>query len=199
MTWFWFLGIVAAVLLVIVLCAVLLTRHLTKWPEHRNQAEQISTGGRIKLDKPFRIAVVSLVSIAWLSFWPGWAYLNSRKPAIDPADISPQPWRPYWEEKHQHSPEQLAWIVPFVKKQACVKAEMAVRHNMRPPPDRLPVCGIDDHTEIDADLANVTVSGVALVGETKRPFTVKLQHYPPSVSESGLIVLSIDHGQNAPR
>jgi hypothetical protein len=76
-----------------------------------------------------------------------------------------------------------------------VKAEMAVRHYMRPSPDLLLICGIDDRTEIDADLANVTVSGVALVGKTKRPFTVKLEHYPLSVSESGLIVLSIDHGQ----
>ncbi|WP_156908900.1 hypothetical protein [Bradyrhizobium murdochi] len=86
-------------------------------------------------------------------------------------------------------------IVPRIKIQACVKAEMAVRPHMRPSPRVLPLCGIDDHAEIDADLANIMVSGVALVGETKRPFTVKLQHYPPSASETGLIVLSIDHGQ----
>jgi len=36
MTWFWFLGIAVAVLLLIVLCAVLLTRHLTKWPKDLN-------------------------------------------------------------------------------------------------------------------------------------------------------------------
>jgi hypothetical protein len=56
-------------------------------------------------------------------------------------------------------------------------------------------CGPDGHTEIDAELANVTVSGTAVVGGNKRPFMVKLQHYPPSASESGLIVLSIDYGQ----
>jgi hypothetical protein len=147
------------------------------------------------MNHPTRIALVSLVSIGWLSVWMIWAYFHSQKPVTDPADISPQPWRPYWEEKHQHSPEQLAWIVPYVRRQACVKAEMAIRHHMRPPPDLLPLCGIEDHTEIDADLANITVSGTALVGKTKRRFTVKLQHYPPSVSESGLIVLSINQGQ----
>jgi hypothetical protein len=189
----WFFGSVAAILVLLLLCAVLLTRHLTKWPEDRNQTKQISTGGLTKPKNRIRIAVISLVSIAWLSFWTGWAFIHSRKPVIDPADISPQPWRPYWEEKHQHSPEQLAWIVPFVKRQACVKAEMAIRHHMLPPPDLLPLCGVEDHTEIDADLAKITVSGTALVKGIKRPFTVKLQHLPPSVSESGLIVLSIDH------
>jgi hypothetical protein len=143
------------------------------------------------MDKPTRIAAVSLISIAWLSFWIGWAFVNSQK-VMDPTDISPQAWRPYWEEKSPHSPEQLSWIVPLVKQQACVRAEMAVRYRMRPAPSLLPTCGIGDHTEIDADLAKITVTGAALVGETKRPFTVKLQHYPPSVSQSGLIVLSID-------
>ena len=188
----WFFGSLAAVVVLILLCAILLTRYLTKWP--KDEIEQISTRARIKLNKPMRVVVVSFLFIAWLSFWTGWAFVYSRK-LVDPADVSPQPWRPYWEEKSSFSHEQLKWILPLVRQQACVKAEMAVRHHMLPPPDLLPVCGVDDHTEIDADLANITVSGVALVGKTKRPFTVKLQHYPSSVSQSGLIVLSIDLGQ----
>ena len=143
----------------------------------------------LKLNKPIRIAVVSLLSIAWLSFWTGWAYVYSQK---RPADMSPQPLRDHWDaNKAAFGPEQLNWILPLLRQRACVMAEMAVRQHMRPPPDLLPVCGVEDQTEIDADLARVTVSGVALVDGTKRPFTVKLQHLPPSVSRTDFIVLSI--------
>jgi hypothetical protein len=37
------------------------------------------------------------------------------------------------------------------------------------------------------------VSGVAVIDEkTERPFKVTMQHYPPSIDEDGLVILSID-------
>ncbi|MEH2502815.1 hypothetical protein V1290_001626 [Bradyrhizobium sp. AZCC 1578] len=89
----------------------------------------------------------------------------------------------------------IAWLLSWTSWAFVHSRQAIVRLHMRPSPRLLPVCGVDDHTEIDADLANMMVSGVALVGETKRTSTVKLQHHPPSVSETGLIVLAIDHGQ----
>jgi hypothetical protein len=41
------------------------------------------------------------------------------------------------------------------------------------------------------------VSGVATIGEKiERPFTVTLQHYPPSTDEDGFLILAIDLGSD---
>ena len=49
---------------------------------------------------------------------------------------------------------------------------------------------------LDDNLIDVVVSGIATAGAIERPFTVTLQHYPPSTSENGFITRSIQIDTN---
>lgn len=130
------------------------------------------------------------IAVLALSFGVGW--LSSHRAQPDPSDFLPQGARDYSDIKPKFTPEQIAWAIPLIKRNACVRAEMAVKYHLRPALVSGPTCGIDDKTEIDEDLVNVTVSGIAKIDQVEHPFTVVLEHYPPSISLTAYIILSID-------
>jgi hypothetical protein len=134
-----------------------------------------------------------IIGSVWLAVSLGVGWLGSKSQnEPDLSDLIPQAPRDYHDVRTNFSPEQEISLIPLIKRLACVRAEMAVRHHLKPEPVLLPTCGVEDKTEIDTDLINVTVAGIAKLTERECPFTVTLEHYPPSVSITGYIVISID-------
>jgi len=105
----------------------------------------------------------------------------------------------YRGAKVSFEPGQMAWVKATIRQTACTFAEKAVRHRLEPTPVGFAPCGDGGgiQTILDDNLIDVVVSGVATVGQKiARPFTVTLQHYPPSVDEDGFVVLAIDLGSD---
>lgn len=95
--------------------------------------------------------------------------------------------------KAEFTPATLARLIPEIRLAACIFSEKAVRHYVRPAVVSLPSCGAHDfQVRIAENLVDITVSGVATIEKTEHPFTVVLQHNPPSVTEDGLIVTAIE-------
>lgn len=89
-------------------------------------------------------------------------------------------------------PEQMVWVKPLIRMMACVFAENAVRQHLEPAPVGFPSCGGEKiKTTLGDNLIDMAVSGMATVGDIEHPFTVILQHYPPSTDEDGFNVTAI--------
>ncbi|MDE5451341.1 hypothetical protein GWE18_00425 [Bradyrhizobium sp. CSA112] len=117
-------------------------------------------------------------------------FLLSEKQTDDPTRLEPS--GPMRYEKVEFSKAKLAAMIPAIKLTACLFAEKAVRHHVRPTPVMLPSCGGKDfRVDISDDLINIAVSGIATIDKVDRPFTVTLLHNPVSVTEDGLIVTEI--------
>jgi hypothetical protein len=112
---------------------------------------------------------------------------------LDVADLTPQLPRNLDGVNHGLTEEELVWAVPLNRRWACIRAMAAIRY-------RLPHTNVDFDLDcssaatitIDEKLIDAKVSGIAIVNGKRRPFTVELQHYPPSVSLTGFTIKSID-------
>lgn len=146
-----------------------------------------------------RQEAVSLVTVAVLAIVAVPAWVASNPPAIDWSRLTPQQPMDYRSAKAGFTPEQTVWVKSVIRMTACTFAEKAVRHRLEPMPVGFPPCGDGGavQTVLGDNLIDVVVSGVAIIGEkTERPFTVTLQHYPPSINEDGFLILAIDLGSD---
>ena len=146
-----------------------------------------------------RQEAVSVVTIAVLMMAATTAWVASNPPATDWSRLTPQQPMDYRGAKAGFTPEQTLWVKPRIRMTACTFAEKAVRHRLEPMPVGFAPCGDGGgvQTVLDDNLIDVVVSGVATVDEkVERPFTVTLQHYPPSTDEDGFLVLGIDLGSD---
>jgi hypothetical protein len=115
-----------------------------------------------------------------------------REPATDPARLLPVARPMNKSEFAKADPKRIGEIIPAIKLTACMFSQKTVRHHLRPAKVGFPACGTPGmQTSISEDLIDMTVSGIADVDGLQHPFTVTLQHNPPSVTEDGLIVTSI--------
>jgi hypothetical protein len=91
-------------------------------------------------------------------------------------------------------PDQMVWVKPLIRTLGCVFAQNAVRHHLRPAAVGFAPCNLSGEIQIELDrnLIDMTVSGIATVDGANRPFTVTLQHNPPTLNEGGFIATSID-------
>lgn len=138
---------------------------------------------------------IPIIGIAWVALPLGLGWFVANQPEPDPSYFLPHAPLGYRARgvKADFTPTEMVWAVPEIKRWACVRAEMAVRYYLRPSLVSGPVCGIEDETEIDGDLIDVTVSGIATVGEVKRRFRVTLEHYPKATGmTNAYTVLSIE-------
>ena len=112
---------------------------------------------------------------------------------IDPTRLEiVNPMKPTEFAKADFTPALRAVLIPQIKLVACIFSEKAVKHHVRPDQAGLPICPSRDiQVTIDDNMINITVSGMANIDKIDRPFTVVLQHNPPSVTEDGLIVTGI--------
>lgn len=114
------------------------------------------------------------------------------RPQVNLTDLTPHPWRDDWKAGYKFLPEQQGWAIPRIKQMACVRAELAVRRALLAKDQiTMPTCGIEDTTEMDADLLNVTTSGIATSGTKKWSFTVKMQHLPHDTTLTGFNILDV--------
>lgn len=146
-----------------------------------------------------RTEAVSLATTAVLAIVAVPAWVASNPPAIDWSRLTPQQPMDYRAAKAGFTPEQTVWVKPRIRLTACTFAEKAVRHLLEPMPVGFKPCGDGGgvRTVLDDNLIDVVVSGVATIGEkTERPFTVTLQHNPPSTDEDGFVVMAIDIGSD---
>lgn len=132
--------------------------------------------------------VVFCVALLATSFAP---VMLHREPPTDPTRLEPvSPMKK--EEFAKADPKRVGEIIPAIKLSACLFSQKAVRHHFRPAKVGFPACGTPGmQTTISDDLIDMTVSGVADVDGLQQPFTVTLQHNPPSVTEDGLLITSI--------
>jgi hypothetical protein len=146
-----------------------------------------------------RHEAVSLVTIAVLMIAATTAWVASNPPAIDWSRLTPQQPMDYRGAKAGFTPEQTVWVKSVIRLTACTFAEKAVRHRLEPMPVGFAPCGDGGavKTALGDNLIDAVVSGVATIGEKiERPFTVTLQHYPPSTDEDGFLILAIDLGSD---
>jgi hypothetical protein len=117
-----------------------------------------------------------------------------RAPETSSARLEPvKPMKNEEFAKAEFTPANLAAVLPNIRIVACIFSEKAVRHYVRPALVTLPSCGARDfHVMITENLIDITVSGVATIENADHPFTVVLQHNPPSVTEDGLIVTAVE-------
>lgn len=114
------------------------------------------------------------------------------RPPVNVVDLTTHPWRDDWKAGYRFQPEQEIWAIPRIKQMACVRAELAVRHALLAKDQiTMPTCGIEDTTEMDEDMLNVTTSGIATSGPKKWNFTVKMQHLPHDTGLTGFNILDI--------
>lgn len=114
-----------------------------------------------------------------------------REPPTDPARLEPVHAMKR-EEFGKADPSRTVAIIPAIKLTACIFSQKAVRHHFRPSKVGFPACSTPGmQATISDDLIDMTVSGIADVDGKPRPFTVTLQHNPPSVTEDGLIITAI--------
>jgi hypothetical protein len=145
--------------------------------------------------EPPRRQTASLVTIAVIAIAAATAWFASNPPAVDWSRLTPQHPMDYRGAKASFEPGQMPWVKSIVRQTACIFAENAVRHRLEPTPVGFAPCGDGGgiQTELDDNLIDVVVSGVATIGEkTERPFKVTMQHYPPSIDEDGFLILTID-------
>jgi hypothetical protein len=141
---------------------------------------------------PRRKKTVSHVIVAAFVIAAAPVLVSLNPPAMDVSRLAPQAAMDYRAVKAEFTPEQLAWIKPLIRLTACIFAENAIRHKLEPMPVSFSPCGGGAvHATLDDNLIDVVVSGIATAGAIERPFTVTLQHYPPSTNENGFIALSI--------
>lgn len=107
-------------------------------------------------------------------------------------DIFPQARLAGFDVPHGLSPEQLALALPAIRTNACLEAQAAARTVLRPARVGFEPCSAGaGEVTISADLQDISVSGVADLGNEKRKFLVLLQHYPPAIWAGGFIVLDV--------
>jgi hypothetical protein len=140
------------------------------------------------LRRPLSAGVLMAVLLLATSFAP---VMLHREPPTSPARLEVvNPMEK--EEFSKADPARINEIIPAIKLVACLFTQKAVRHHLRPAKVAFPACGTPGmQTTISEDLIDMTVSGIADVDGLQQPFSVILQHNPPSVTESGLIVTSI--------
>ncbi len=145
-------------------------------------------------EPPQRYVTVSLVALAVLAISAVTAWVALNPPVADWSRLVPQQPVDYRGAKAEFAPEQAGWVKSVIRLTACTFAERAVRHRLEPVPVGFAPCGDGGgvQTKLDDNLIDVVVSGVATVGEIKRPFRVTLQHYPPSIDEDGFLVIAIN-------
>jgi hypothetical protein len=113
-----------------------------------------------------------------------------RQQEMDPSRL--EVVSPMTFDKADFSPSIRASLIPGIRAASCVFSEKAIRHYVRPAQASFPSCGGRDvQVTIDDNLVDITVSGMATIEKTERPFTVVLQHYPTSMTMDGLIVTAI--------
>jgi hypothetical protein len=140
---------------------------------------------------------VSLASMAVLAITAATAWAATRPSLVDWSRLIPQQPSDYRSAKTEFTPDQTGWVKAMIRRTACTFAEKAVRHRLEPMPVGFAPCGDGGavQTTLDDNMIDVVVSGIAIVGENnERPFTVTLQHYPPSIDEDGFTVMGIGLG-----
>ncbi len=150
-------------------------------------------------EPPRRREAVSLAIVAVLVIAAMTAWVALNPPLVNWSRLIPQPPLDFRGAKTEFTPKQQGWVKSMIRLTACTFAEKAVRHRLEPTPVGFAPCGDGGgvQTVLDDNLIDVVVSGVAIVGEkTERPFTVTLQHYPPSTDEDGFVVMGIDLGSD---
>ena len=116
-----------------------------------------------------------------------------KEPPTDPARLHPVSLPMNRTEFGKADPKRIPEIIPAIKLTACLFSQKAVRHHLRPSRVSFPACGTPGmQASISDDLIDMTVSGSADVDGMQRPFTVVLQHNPPSTTEDGLIIIAIN-------
>jgi hypothetical protein len=122
---------------------------------------------------------------AWVASRPG--------PVTDLTRLAPRPPIDFSKAVVNYSPETLAQVKPLIRLTACIYAERAIKQWLDPEGIGFEPCGDGGRntTKLDNNLIDVTVSGTATVGTTKRPFVVTLQHNPISTDEDGFVTTDI--------
>lgn len=141
------------------------------------------------------VFVGSFVSVAMLGFSIFLLFVY-KLPETDPARLKPtSPATNAMFEKVDYSPTEVARRIPSIRLSACLFSEKVVRHYVKPALVKLPSCGSNYfHVTIAENLIDITVSGMATIENNDWPFTVVFQHNPPSVTEDGLLVTSVEVG-----
>jgi hypothetical protein len=126
------------------------------------------------------------------SAWPIYV-LNHSLPRTKPSDFiangSMQSWRTV---PKNFTPDQIVWVEPLIKLNACIFAENAVKNALDPVSVEFAPCGgKGNNVTLDDDYFEANVSGVAKVNGTERTFDVDLNHYPPATSERAFIATAI--------
>lgn len=140
--------------------------------------------------KPQDFAYCLLMCAALLCI-PVVPVLLSSEQRTDPTRFAPV--RPMLKEEFgKADPKRIGEIVPAIKSTACLFSQKAVRHHLSPAKVGLAACGTPGmQITISDDLIDMTVSGAVEVDGLQRPFSVILQHNPPSASEDSLIIVAV--------
>jgi hypothetical protein len=95
---------------------------------------------------------------------------------------------------HGFSPAELKIAKPTILFNGCLVAQSAVRYKLRPAAVWFDPCG--DLTKFDIslsdDLKDISVSGIADLSGTRKPFIVAMQHFPSAIWVGGYIVNEVD-------
>lgn len=131
--------------------------------------------------------------IAAILIWSGLVGVIAAKTDSNPPDVFIGTRQPGFNIPHGFSPEQIDIAIPAIRQNACFQAIGAVRTSLKTRVVFDP-CTILESFDITLsdDWQNMTVSGTAYFEEDRKPFTVKLQHYPPAIWWGGFVVLEVD-------
>lgn len=131
-----------------------------------------------------RAIIIVLLILIWTAF------IGIQAAQFDPSppDIFPSPRRANFDIPHGFSPEELKIAIPAIRSNACFLAIGAIRTALKPKIVSFNLCTENYEIAISEDLQNISVSGVAEIGQIRKPFTVKMQHYPPAIWVGGFWV-----------
>lgn len=158
----------------------------------------VPPAGDRQLTSDMRDMIISaMVAIAVLGGIFGILLLPTQLvPPRETSDARLEPVKPMKNEeftKADFTSDRLKFVLPNLRLIACIYSEKALRHYIGPVFITLPSCGSHDfQVAISDNLIDITVSGLATIDNTSHPFAVTMQHNPPSVSEDGLIITSIE-------
>jgi hypothetical protein len=138
------------------------------------------------------LCAVALCSI------PAW-FASRPERASDYTRLAPRPEMDFSGAVVNYSEAQLPQIKSLIRLTACIYAQRAVRQWLEPATVSFAPCadGGQNTTTLADNLIDAIVSGTATVRNTQRPFTVTLQHNPPSTDDDGFITrdIQIDAGE----
>ena len=145
--------------------------------------------GSLRRHEVLSVGTVCLVAIAAIPV----GVLSRPVPTVDETRLVPQTPMDFRGAKANFTPDQIIWAKPLIRLTACIFAERVIRHQLDPAVVSFAPCGDGGNikTTLDDNFIDVTISGTAHVGASERPFTVTLQHYPPSTDEDGFIATDI--------